>query len=125
MYDGLVTTRDYHGWYLRRKVVSPKFHRAALRDTIDTINTTMDMFTDEMMEYANNGESFQLAQVLHRSTLDIILRVSEPACQDPLVVKWLSSSVIEGYHTRLYCLWIMERVSLTEAVIFNGLNFKS
>ena len=75
MYDGIITTRDYDGWYTRKKALTPTFHRVKLQSTTHTFNKTADLFIRELEGYAHTGESFQLAHLIHRSTMDIILRV--------------------------------------------------
>ena len=80
LYDGLSTAQDYHGWYLRRKALDPMFHREKLRRAMDTFNTTADQFVNKLQGYTESGETFRLAPIFHRSTIDIVMRVCSEHC---------------------------------------------
>ena len=77
MAEGLATTADYHGWYLRRKALDPAFHRNHLRNTIDIFNHTGDQFISKLQGFAESGETFRLSHLLHRSTIDVVMRVRQ------------------------------------------------
>ena len=82
------------------------FHREKLRRAMDTFNTTADQFVNKLQGYTESGETFMLAPILHRSTIDIVMRVCLLYCyclrsaysrgvskwqSDPLVLGFLSS----------------------------------
>ena len=75
MGEGLPTEVDYDAWYLRRKTLDPMFHRNQLLRSIDAFNSTGDTFVDELHSYAESGKTFKLSPILHRITLDVILKV--------------------------------------------------
>ena len=75
--DGLVTISDHDKWSVRRKNLDPMFHRQQLRNSIDVFNSTGDCFIEELCSFAESGETFELNPIFHRTTLDVIMRVSK------------------------------------------------
>ena len=73
--DGLATAIDHDAWYSRRKALDPMFHRNQLLRSINVFNSTGDTFVDELHSYAESGKTFELSPLLHRITLDVILKV--------------------------------------------------
>lgn len=76
MGDGLATEVNHDAWYIRRKMLDPVFHRTQLRLAFDTFNLTSDHLMKELGAYAESGETVTMAPIIHRSTLDVIMRVS-------------------------------------------------
>ena len=73
--DGLATVINHDSWYIRRRNLDPLFHRSQLRLAFDAYNQAADHLTEELKEKAESGKPFTFAPLIHRSTLDVIMRV--------------------------------------------------
>ncbi|XP_055372835.1 cytochrome P450 4e2-like [Condylostylus longicornis] len=69
--DGLLTSTGTK-WFKHRKIITPSFHFKILNEFYETIRKNSRKFVDKLEIKAKTGEIFDIQNMLHYCTLDVI-----------------------------------------------------